>query len=128
MERQTGLRIGALSDETGVSRRLLRYYEEQGLLRPTRLSNGYREYSAADVSTVRHIRSLLTAGLPTSVIAEILQCVHDDGERILPSTCPGMVDHLEREHHRVTEAIADLQNSREALGAMLRVARREPGA
>jgi hypothetical protein len=63
------MRIGALSRQTGVSRRLLRYYEEQGLLRPVRLANGYREYSETDVAAVQHIRALLAAGLPTAVIA-----------------------------------------------------------
>lgn len=51
------MRIGALERATGVNRRLLRYYEEQGLLRPTRLANGYREYSESDVTSVRHIRA-----------------------------------------------------------------------
>ena len=64
------MRIGVLARETGVSERLLRYYEEQGLLRPARRSNGYREYAASDVVAVSHIRSLLAAGLPTAVIAQ----------------------------------------------------------
>ncbi|GAA5178872.1 hypothetical protein GCM10023322_07070 [Rugosimonospora acidiphila] len=58
------MRIGTLARETGVSERLLRYYEEQGLLRPVRLANGYREYDESDVTTVSHIRALLAAGLP----------------------------------------------------------------
>lgn len=38
------MRIKQLSERTGVSSRLLRYYEEQGLLRPRREENGYRDY------------------------------------------------------------------------------------
>jgi DNA-binding transcriptional MerR regulator len=113
------MRIGALARETGVSARLLRYYEEQGLLRPVRLANGYREYAGSDVVTVSHIRSLLAAGLPTAVIAQVLHCVHDDGGRLTPSACPGMVEHLERERARIAEAIAQLGTERQALDTLL---------
>ncbi|WP_329103239.1 MerR family DNA-binding transcriptional regulator [Micromonospora sp. NBC_01699] len=39
------VRIGELSRRTDVHERLLRYYEQQELLRPTRCPSGYREYS-----------------------------------------------------------------------------------
>jgi DNA-binding transcriptional MerR regulator len=121
------MRIGALAHTTGVSRRLLRYYEEQGLLRPLRLTNRYREYSETDVAAVRHIRALLAAGLPTTVIARLLHCVHDDGERFIPSTCPEMVTNLQRERRRITEAITQLQTSQQVLDTMLTAALRQPG-
>ncbi|MFD8557827.1 MerR family transcriptional regulator [Streptosporangium canum] len=120
------MRISAVARETGVSQRLLRYYEEQGLLRPVRLANGYREYTESDVTTVRHIRSLLTAGLTTDVIAQLLHCVHDDGDRLVPSACPGMIGHLERERARTTEAITRLQVSQQALDVLLTAALRQP--
>ncbi|HEY3504965.1 MAG TPA: MerR family transcriptional regulator [Actinocatenispora sp.] len=121
------MRIGALAVRTGVSPRLLRYYEEQGLLRPSRSANGYREYAEPDVAAVRHIRALLAAGLPTSVIAGLLHCVHDDGARLVPSTCPGMVAHLRRERGRITEAITRLQSSQQALDTLLTAALGHPG-
>ncbi|TMR93218.1 MerR family transcriptional regulator [Nonomuraea basaltis] len=117
------MRIGDLAHETGVSRRLLRYYEEQGLLRPLRRSNGYREYSESDVAAVRHIRTLLAAGLPTAVIARLLQCVHDDeGGRMVPAACPGMISHLRRERGRIAETIERLQTSQRELDTMLATA------
>lgn len=69
------MKIGDLVEATGVSHRLLRYYEEQGLLTPTRSPGGHREYGGESVVAVRRIRSLLAAGLPTSVIRDILPCV-----------------------------------------------------
>lgn len=121
------MRIGALAQRTGVSRRLLRYYEEQGLLRPRRLANGYREYAESDVTAVRHIRVLLAAGLPTAVIARLLDCVHDDGERLVPSSCPGMVTDLRRERRRIADTITRLQSSQRALDTMLAAVLRQPG-
>nr|WP_086847374.1 MerR family transcriptional regulator [Amycolatopsis kentuckyensis] len=116
------MRIGALARRTGVSERLLRYYEEQGLLRPARRANGYREYGEPDIVTVERIRALLAAGLPTAVIAQVLDCVHADGDRLVPSPCPGMVTHLRREHARIDEAIGQLRASQRALGALLAAA------
>jgi DNA-binding transcriptional MerR regulator len=123
------MRIGALEDATGVSRRLLRYYEEQGLLRPTRLANGYRDYSEADVATVRRIRLLLAAGLPTAVINPILDCFHDDGGgRMTSSGCAGVITHLHRERARIAEEIERLQASHQALESMLAVPVETSGA
>ncbi|MFI9843271.1 MerR family transcriptional regulator [Nonomuraea sp. NPDC051941] len=113
------MKIGELARRTGVSRRLLRYYEEQGLLRPVRLPNGYREYGEPDVASVRHIRTMLAAGLPTTVIALLLPCVHDDGDGMVPTACPGMVNNLRKERERIAGTIERLQTSQRALDTML---------
>ncbi|MDR8409845.1 MerR family transcriptional regulator [Nonomuraea sp. 3-1Str] len=120
------MRIGDLARETGVNKRLLRYYEEQGLLRPLRLDNGYREYSEADVATVRHIRALLAAGLSTAVIARVLRCVHGEDELIAPTGCPTFVDELRRERVHVAQLIAQLQGSQRMLDTILDAALRQP--
>lgn len=111
------MRIGEFARSTGVSERLLRYYEEQGLLRPARQSSGYREYSDADIVTVAHIRGLLTAGLTTAVISQVLPCV-GAAERMVP-TCPELRGVLERERARIDSAIDQLTTSRELLDSVL---------
>ncbi|MEV4757211.1 MerR family transcriptional regulator [Micromonospora sp. NPDC049559] len=113
------MRIGALAGRTGVSVRLLRYYEEQGLLRPVRLRNGYREYAESDVTTVSHIRALLAAGLPTAVIAQVLHCVRGNGERLVPDACPGLTEHFERERARMADVVARLTTAMGALDQLL---------
>jgi DNA-binding transcriptional MerR regulator len=115
------MRIGELSRRTGVSERLLRYYEEQHLLKPERRPSGYREYSEADVSTVRRIRSLLAAGLSTTTIATVLPCVREEGERLIP-TCSVMLADLSQERRRIVQAITDLQTSRDALETVIAAA------
>ncbi|MGW4072634.1 MerR family transcriptional regulator [Streptomyces asiaticus] len=112
------MRIGEMVRRTGVSERLLRYYEEQGLLTPERLPSGYRVYREADVTTVRRIRALLAAGLPTATIARVLPCVRDDGPRLAP-VCPGLVAELRQEHERISHAIRDLETSRGMLDAII---------
>ncbi|RKT53710.1 MerR family transcriptional regulator [Saccharothrix australiensis] len=112
------MRIGTLSRRTGVSIRLLRYYEEQGLLAPRRLPSGYREYGEADVRTVRSIRTLLAAGLSTRTIAELLPCMVDDGEGPAPG-CADLLPDLYRERERLDGAIADLVAARAALDTII---------
>jgi len=112
------MRIGAVARATGASARLLRYYEEQGLLQPTRLPSGYREYGPADIAAVRNIRSLLAAGLPIRVIAEVLPCICDYSERITP-TCPELIVTLRRERARITDMIGELKTSERLLDTVL---------
>lgn len=112
------VRIGALSQRTGVSVRLLRYYEEQGLLKPLRRSSGYREYRDDDVHTVEHIRTLLAAGLNTATIAELLPCMVDEGQGLAPG-CPDMLPDLYRERERIDSAIADLVATRAVLDTII---------
>ncbi|MEU4703236.1 MerR family transcriptional regulator [Nonomuraea dietziae] len=118
------MRIGDLVQATGVNRRLLRYYEEQGLLHPVRLANGYREYAESDVVAVRAIRTLLAAGLPTAVIARFLHCVHDQDEPMVPRACPTVISHLRQERARITETISRLETSQRELDALLEAALR----
>jgi DNA-binding transcriptional MerR regulator len=73
--------IGELSRRTGVSSRLLRYYEEQGLLASERDANGYRSYGEDAPERVERIRELLAAGLPTKAIRELIPCSTSDGMR-----------------------------------------------
>ncbi|RKN37914.1 MerR family transcriptional regulator [Streptomyces hoynatensis] len=112
------MRIGEMVRRTGVSERLLRYYEEQGLLRPERLPSGYRVYREADVETVRRVRALLGAGLSTCAIARMLPCLADEGERLVP-VCPELVADLREERRRMTRAIEDLRHSRSLLDKVI---------
>ncbi|WP_129668760.1 MerR family transcriptional regulator [Phytoactinopolyspora endophytica] len=115
------MRIGELSRRTGVSIRLLRYYEEQGLLSPLREQNGYREYQEADIGVVRQIRMLLAAGLPTHVIASLLPCVREEGERLV--LCLEMAEELKGERVRIDQQIEMLTASRRLLDEVIAAAR-----
>ncbi|WP_067535655.1 MerR family transcriptional regulator [Nocardia crassostreae] len=109
------MRIGELSARTGTSRRLLRYYEEQGLIVSERAGNGYREYDEVFVDRVQQIRGLLDAGLPTRIIRQILPCL--DKPRIIhfPDATPEMMATLECERDRMTTRIEVLIRNRDAI-------------
>ena len=53
----------------GMTKKNIRFYEEQGLLSPRRNSeNGYRDYTDADVDALRRIKLLRKLGVPISEI------------------------------------------------------------
>ncbi|WP_053801047.1 MerR family transcriptional regulator [Streptomyces rimosus] len=69
---------------------------------------------------MRRIRCLLTAGLSTVVIAQVLPCL-TDGESAagLAPACPELVGHLRKERARMREKITTLYSSRAMLDAIL---------
>lgn len=59
---------------TGISRRNLRFYEQQGLIHPQRdPSNDYRDYSQQDIAALKRIRALRMLDVPLEEISEYLQ-------------------------------------------------------
>jgi DNA-binding transcriptional MerR regulator len=113
------MRIGELAERTGVSRRLLRYYEEQGLITATRSPNGYREYGEPHVDVVRQITGLLDAGLPTRIIQQLLPCLDKPQTIYVPDVTPEMIATLRREHARLSERIEFLTRNRDAIADYL---------
>ncbi|MGX9228368.1 MerR family transcriptional regulator [Streptomyces albus] len=109
--------IGELSRRTGVSTRLLRYYEEQGLLTPGRGANGYRHYGEDAVLTVQRIRVLLGAGLTTEVIRTVLPCVRGTGTGF--EWCTEVRTVLEGELASMGARIDALRRNRDAVAAYL---------
>lgn len=73
------MRIGELSRETGASPRAIRYYEQTGLLRSERRSNGYREFDDAAIETVTTIRTLFALGFPSELVSRVLPCTGEAG-------------------------------------------------
>ncbi|MEV0280537.1 MerR family transcriptional regulator [Streptomyces sp. NPDC050610] len=112
------MRMQEMVRRTGVHERLLRYYEQQGLLEPERLPSGYRVYGEPDVETVRRIRCLLAAGLPTALIAQVLPCIRADDDHLVP-TCPDLVAQLKDESERITRSIDALRASRTMLDTVI---------
>ncbi|NDU73207.1 MerR family transcriptional regulator [Actinomadura sp. DSM 109109] len=114
--------IGELSRRTGVSPRLLRYYEEQGLLQAERGPNGYRRYDDGAVLTVRKIRVLLDAGLSSEVIRKVLPCTRNDQPDF--DWCSGIRDLLDRELASLNARIDGLRRNQDTITGFF--ARHEP--
>jgi MerR family transcriptional regulator, repressor of the yfmOP operon len=76
------LRIQEVAEDTGLTPRTIRYYEEVGLLAPAARSEGaYRLYDGEDLDRLRFIRGLRDdAGFS---LAEIRQLLEDEDARAL---------------------------------------------
>lgn len=74
------LKIGDFSKLTHVSVRMLRYYDNQGLLKPSYVdpATGYRMYSVEQVPILQKIVLLRDLNFGVSEIAEVLQNLNDD--------------------------------------------------
>jgi len=113
------MRIGELSERTRTPRRLLRYYEEQGLIVAGRCANGYRAYEDYNVDRVMQIRGLLDAGLPTRIIKQILPCLNKPRVIYFSDATPEMIAMLEHERDRMTDRINCLIHNRDAIADYL---------
>ncbi|MFE4054403.1 MerR family transcriptional regulator [Streptomyces sp. YIM B13518] len=116
------MRIGELARRAGISARMLRYYEEQGLIAPQRGDNGYRDYDEALVERAEKIRCFLDAGVPTRAIAPMLHCVERSHE-VIPGTASELRAMLVRD--RMTERIDSLERNRTALTDLIHTMDRE---
>lgn len=115
------MQIGDLSARTGASVRMLRYYEEQGLLEPQRTPSGYRVYAESDVDRVARIRCMLSAALPADVIGRALAFLVG-GQAVIPASPverTALAASLQGELDELDTKIAALQNSRDLLATIV---------
>lgn len=64
--------INQVSKTTGLTKKAIEYYTEQGLVLPSILNNGYRDYSEDDVDALNKIFVLRRLGISTDEIKVIL--------------------------------------------------------
>lgn len=102
------LTVGAVSRRSGISVRMLRHYDEIGLLRPVRSGNGYRRYGPRELARLQAIVALRQLGFSLPEIGDLL-----DGQQMAPAEA------LAWRLQRLDEEIARRERLRETLRGLL---------
>ncbi len=114
---------GDLARATGNTVRTIRFYEEQGLLRPAVVSEGgHRRYTEEDLERLRLIADLRELGVPLSEIRSVLDLrsgcntaaeFAERFEQVLVShieQCQKRLERLRRVKRELSEALAAVQS------------------
>lgn len=77
------MRIGELSERTGLGQRAIHYYESLGLIHPVqREGKGYRYFDEQAVVRIEKIQVLKQLGLSLEEIATVIDAYFEDGTMV----------------------------------------------
>jgi Cu(I)-responsive transcriptional regulator len=100
------MNIGEAARASGVSAKMIRYYERIGLVGPARRgANGYRVYAEADVHTLAFVRRARRLGFSIGRIEQLLALWRDKARSSAEVKAIAQ-DHVEALQARIEELVA----------------------
>ncbi len=109
------MNISQVAAASGLPPKTIRYYEEIGLIRPTRGDNGYRAFAEPDLHRLSFLARARSLGFSIAD-CRMLMSLYDDRDRASAD-----VKALADEHLRsIDRKIAELQGLRATLGNLVR--------
>ena len=110
------LKIGELSEQTGLSAHTLRYYEKNGLIgASSRSEAGYRFYTDADVRRVQFVKAARTSGFSLDDISQLLSIRVDKQSH----SCQEVTDITQKKLDGVKAKMAELKSVQQTLERLL---------
>ena len=111
------MNIGEASAASGVSAKMIRYYEETGLIPVIKRSDaGYRVYGERDVQMLRFVRRARDLGFPVDQIGELLALWRDTSRHSadVKHLATQRIDELHRKIDAMQDMVATLQTLAES--------------
>lgn len=99
------------ADKLGITQRMLRHYENEGLIEIDRSENGYRRYSESDLRRAGRIRDFIATGFSTREIKSMSACLSDEGA----GPCEGGVIKMQEKLEHIERLQADLDARKQAV-------------
>lgn len=65
------MKINEVEQTIGITKKNIRFYEQEGLLSPSRSNNGYRDYTEDDLEILRQIKLLRKLDIPLEEIKKL---------------------------------------------------------
>src|SRR5918994_3817805 len=97
------MNIGQAAQASGVSAKMIRYYESIGLIPKTvRTESGYRVYSGHNVHTLRFIRRARDLGFSVEQIADLVS-LWQDRERASKDVKTIALEHVKALERKIAE-------------------------
>ena len=108
------MNIGSAAQKTGLSAKMIRYYEQIGLLPSAgRSINGYRQYQANDLHQLAFIKRARDLGFSLAEVAKLL-ALWQDRERASADVKALAQQHITQLNHKIAELSA-LRDTLESL-------------
>lgn len=99
------------AERLGISQRMLRHYEKEGLLKVGRTLNGYRHYGEPDLRRAGRIRDFIAIGFSTREIRAMSACLSDEGS----GPCEDGIEKLMTKLEHIERLRVDLEERRNAV-------------
>lgn len=99
------------AERLGITQRMLRHYENVGLMQVQRSEKGYRQYNEADLRRAGRIRDFIATGFSTREIRAMSACLSDEGS----GPCEGSIAQLATKLEHIDRMQADLNMRRDAI-------------
>jgi Cu(I)-responsive transcriptional regulator len=108
------MNIGIISERTGLPAKTIRYYEDIGLIRPMRNTNGYRAFRESDYHKLAFLGRARALGFTIDDCRTLLALYEDE------SRASSDVKELAQEHlEQIDEKLAQLQGMRATLSRLV---------
>lgn len=105
------MRISEVADFTGLTKKAINYYEEEGLIKPeVNRENSYREYSEEDVEKLLRIALLRQMDVPVKDIRDIISSPESLRNKLEEHFMKlgDEVDRIERKRNLISSCLEDL--------------------